>query len=291
MFYMPKTQKSELKSDDLEKKEEKPQENAVLSDLSNVSAFAEKSGSGAVDPEIEAMFRAGVHFGYSRSKKHPKMKPYIFSLKNNVEILDLEKVREKLREAENFLRKLGKERKKLLLVGAKPSAAFLIEKIGREFGMPYSAKRWPGGLLTNFSVVRKRLDYLEELKAKKSSGELAKYTKKEQLVFDEEINRLEEKFAGLASLKREPDALIFVDPGEEKTAVREARQLGIQSVGIANTDCDPDSVSYPIPANDSAQTSIKYILERLIKAYEDGFQSAPPDEIEKSGIPAGGGTK
>ncbi|MEK7599048.1 MAG: 30S ribosomal protein S2 [Patescibacteria group bacterium] len=269
--------KPELKADDLEKKDEKPQENAVLS---NISVSAEKPGSGAADSEIEAMFRAGVHFGYSRSRRHPKMKPYIFSLKNNVEILDLEKTRQKLREAEDFLRKLGQERKKILLVGAKPSAAFLIEKVGRELGMPYSAKRWPGGLLTNFNVIRKRLDYLEDLKAKKSSGELAKYTKKEQLVFDEEINRLEEKFAGLVSLKKEPDALIFVDPGEEKTAVREARQLGIASVGIANIDCDPNLVTYLIPANDSAQSSIKYILERLIKAYEDGLQSIPPAGTE-----------
>lgn len=273
--------KSELKPEELKtglkENDEKPQENAVLSDSGE---YNQKTADGGSDPEIEEMFRAGVHIGYSRSRRNPKMKPYIFGLKNNVEIFDLEKTRQKLREAEDFLRKLGKERKKILLVGAKPSAAFLIEKAGHELSMPYSAKRWPGGLLTNFSVIRKRLDYLEELKAKKSSGELAKYTKKEQLVFDEEINRLEKKFAGLVSLRKTPDALIFADPGEEKTAAREAGRLGIASVGILNIDCDPDSVTYPIPANDSAQASIKYILERLIKAYNEGFESAAPVEAD-----------
>ena len=150
-----------------------------------------------IAPELEEMFRAGVHFGYSRSRRHPKMKPYIFGMRNNVEVLDLPKVSEKLAEAEDFLKKFGSEKGTLLIVGSKPPAAPLVEKAGQELGVPFSARRWPGGMLTNFGVVRKRLDYLEDLKAKKASGELAKYTKKEQLVFNEEISRLEQKFAGL----------------------------------------------------------------------------------------------
>lgn len=227
-----------------------------------------------IDPEIEEMFRAGVHFGYSRSRRHPKMKPYIFGMRNNVEVLDLAKVRDKLKEAEEFLKELASAKGVLLIVGSKPSAAPLVEKAGQELGMPYSARRWPGGMLTNFGMVRKRLDYLEDLKAKKVSGELAKYTKKEQLVFNEEIERLERKFAGLISLKKVPEAVLVIDPCEEKTAVREARRLGLKTAGIVNIDCDPDLMSHPIPANDSAQSSIQYILERLVKAYKEGAEAA-----------------
>lgn len=233
-----------------------------------------------IDPEIEEMFRAGVHFGYSRTRRHPKMKPYIFGMRNNVEIFDLEKVREKLREAEKFLEELGKEGGALLLVGAKPSAAPLVEKAGREFDLPYSARRWPGGFLTNFSVMRKRLDYLEDLKAKKVSGELAKYTKKEQLDFDEEIRRLEQKFEGLVSLKKVPEALLLVDSCEEKTASREARRLGLKTAGIINMDCDPETLTYPVPANDSAPSSIKYLLERLVQSYKKGKDLASAAQLQ-----------
>ena len=226
------------------------------------------------DPEIEEMFRAGLYLGYSRTRRHPKMKPYIFGLRNNVEVFDLEKIREKLREAEEFLKKLASEKKTVLLVGAKPSAAPLVEKTSEELGMPFSARHWPGGFLTNFSVMRKRLEHLEDLKSKRASGELAKYTKKEQLVLNEEIMRLENKFAGLTSLKKIPDAMIIIDPREEKTATREAQKMKLKTIGIMNIDCDPDLVVYPVPANDSAYSSIKYVLGRLALAYKSGVQIA-----------------
>jgi len=228
-----------------------------------------------VDPEIEEMFRAGLHLGYSRTRRHPKMKPYIFGLRNNIEVFDLEKVREKLREAEEFLKQLASERGIILIVGSKPSAAPLVEKAGEELGMPYSVRRWPGGFLTNFASLKKRVEHLEDLKEKKSSGELAKYTKKEQLVLGDEIIRLERKFYGLTSLKKLPDVMLIIDPGEEKTATTEARKIGLKTVGIMNLDCDPGFVSYPIPANDSAHSSIKYVLDRLVAAYKSGAQIAP----------------
>lgn len=223
------------------------------------------------DPEIEEMFRAGLHFGYSRTRRHPKMKPYIFGLRNNIEVFDLDKIRIKLREAEEFLKKLAESGGIILFVGSKPSAAPLVEKAGEELGMPYSARRWPGGLLTNFEVMRKRLDHLEDLKIKRASGELDKYTKKEQLILGDEIRKLEQKFAGLTSLKKMPDAVLIVDPAEEKTAVREASKLGLKTMGIMNIDCDPDTVTYPIPANDSAHSSIKYILDRLVSVFKDSL--------------------
>ena len=233
----------------------------------------------AIEPEIEEMFRAGVHFGYSRTRRHPKMKPYIFGLRNNIEVFDLEKVRVKLREAEEFLKKIAENNGVLLLVGSKPSASQLIDQAGGELGMPYSSRRWPGGTLTNFNIIRKRLDYLEDLKKKKAGGELAKYTKKEQLVFNDEIKKLEDKFAGLLSLKKIPDAVLIVDPKEEKTATREANQLGLKIVGIMNIDCDPEAVSFSIPANDSAYSSIKYILNRLVTAFKEGLKNKPQEQV------------
>lgn len=227
----------------------------------------------SIDPEIEEMFRAGLYFGYSSTRRHPKMKPYIFGIRNNVEVFDLEKVREKLNEAEDFLKNLARDGGTVLFVGSKPSAAPLIEKTGAELNMPYSARRWPGGLLTNFEILRKRIDYLEDLKMKKASGELAKYTKKEQLDLSNEIEKLEQKFAGLLLLKKTPDALVIVDPKEEKTATREALKMGIKIVGIMNIDNDPDLVTHPIPANDSANSSIKYILQRLVTAYKAGLET------------------
>lgn len=229
----------------------------------------------SVDPEIEEMFRAGLYFGYSRTRRHPKMKPYIFGSRNNVEVFDLEKIREKLRAAEEFLKKIASEHKSVLLVGSKPSAAPFVEKAGEELGMPYSIRRWPGGLLTNFSSLQKRIEHLEDLKAKKASGELAKYTKKEQLVIGEEITKLERKFYGLTSLKKLPDVMLIIDPKEEKTATREARKIGIKTVGVMNMDSDPDSVAYSVPANDSSRSSIKYILDRLVEAYKTGSQIIP----------------
>lgn len=233
------------------------------------------------DPEIEEMFRAGLHLGYSRTRRHPKMRPYIFGLRNNIEVFELDKVRAKLLDAEGFLKKIAQNGGTILLVGSKPSASSLIEKAGLELGMPYSAHRWPGGLLTNFAVLKKRLDHLEDLKIKKSSGELAKYTKKEQLVLHNEIARLEQKFAGLTLLKKLPDALLIVDPKEEKTATREAGRLGIKTVGIANIDNDPDAVTYPIPANDSALSSIKYILNRLTASFKEGLEAGVKKETEE----------
>jgi len=238
---------------------------------------------GKMDPEIEEMFRAGLYLGYSRTRRHPKMDPYIFGLRNNVEVFDLERTRVKLREAEEFLKKLASEKGVLLLVGAKPSAADLIEKAGLELNMPYSAKRWPGGLLTNFPTIKKRLDHLEDLKIKKASGELAKYTKKEQLVFNDEINKLEAKFAGLTSLKKIPDAILLIDPKEESTAVREAAKLSLKTVGVMSTDCNPGLATYPIPANDSARSSIKYIMDRLVAAYKSGIRAPELPAGDSSG--------
>ncbi|MBI1957452.1 MAG: 30S ribosomal protein S2 [Candidatus Niyogibacteria bacterium] len=241
-----------------------------MSEASIVEPMAPIEAGAPADPELEAMFRARVHIGYSRTRCHPKMKPYIFGLRNTVEIFDLERVRDKLREAEAVMKTLGEKRAVVLWVATKPAVRAAVEKNAGELGMPYVTTRWPGGLMTNFSEIRKRLDHFDDLKAKRASGELARYTKKEQLVFADELARLERKFGGIVSLKKLPDAIVIVDPKEEITATREAKNVAITSVGIANVDCDPESVQHVVPANDSAASSVGYIVERLAAAYKAG---------------------
>ncbi|PIR70113.1 MAG: 30S ribosomal protein S2 [Candidatus Niyogibacteria bacterium CG10_big_fil_rev_8_21_14_0_10_42_19] len=223
------------------------------------------------DPELEIMLKAGLHFGYSRSKRHPKMKPYIFGQRNGVEVFDLEKVRDNLKDALAFIAELSGQGKNMILVGTKVAARGSIEKAARDLGLPYVSNRWIGGTLTNFNMIRKRIDYFENLKEDKKSGALEeKYTKKEVLRLSEKIIKLEVIFGGVASLKKLPDALFIVDPEEEITAVREARRLSIPIIGLASNDNNPDEVTYLIPGNDSSRASINFIIERVSEAWQKG---------------------
>jgi small subunit ribosomal protein S2 len=223
-----------------------------------------------VDAKIEEMFKAGIHFGYSRSSRHPKMKDFLFGLKNNVEIFDLEKTDKKLSEAADFLKNLGREGKKILLVGTKTEAKDLIKKFAEDLNMPYVNERWLGGILTNFKGIRDRINHLNDLEKKKQTGELGKYTKKEQLQIEREIIRLKTYFEGLISLESLPSALVVVDSKKEANAVKEANSVSIPTVAIMNTDCNPDEVKYFVPANDNSRSSIEFILNELAKAYKEG---------------------
>lgn len=220
--------------------------------------------------ELEEMFMAGAHFGYSRSTRHPKMEPYLFGLRNNVEIFDLEKTRLCLEKAKSFLENLSKDAKKILIVGTKPASRRIVEEAGNELGLPYVSERWLGGTLTNFKAIKERIDYFINLRQKKTSGELNKYTKKEISRFNKELSRLERFFKCLELLASLPSALLIIDPKEEKTATKEAKKMSIPIIAVLNSDCDPTGIAYPIPANDASPSSIKYLMEHLIKAYKDG---------------------
>ncbi len=226
------------------------------------------------DTELEEMFRAGLHFGYSRSRRHPKMTPFIYGIKNNVEVFDLERVREKLRTAEAFLKKLGEAKKNVLWVGTKISVRELIERLAKELGHSYVAERWLGGTLTNAKVIRERLKYFGDLKKKKESGEIEKYTKKEQLQISREISKLGRYLSGIENLTDGLEALIIVDPKEEVTAFREALRVRLPVVGILSSDNNPSQVDYPIPANDTSPSSLGFILPRLAAAYKEGLKTA-----------------
>jgi small subunit ribosomal protein S2 len=221
--------------------------------------------------ELEEMFMVGVHFGYSRQSRHPKMKPYIFGVRNNVEIFDLEKTRGCLERAEKFLESLAKEGKKILVVSTKPGIRQLVEEVAKDLNMPYVSERWLGGILTNFKIIKNRLDYFVNLRKKKETGELNKYTKKEISRFNKELSRLERFLGGLEPLNTLPAALVIIDPKKEKTALRESFQMSVPAVAVLNSDSDPTGIAYPIPANDASLVSVKYLLSRLMKAYKNGL--------------------
>src|SRR3989338_2265068 len=226
------------------------------------------------DPEIGVMLDAGVHLGHARSKRHPAMTPYLWGVRANVEIIDLTKTKEKLGEALAFLRELARGGKLVLFVATRPAARDLVAKLAADLGYPAAIERWIDGTLTNFRVISKRIETLDELERAAAAGEFAKYTKREQVRKAAELERLHRGFGSLRLLRRIPDALVIFDLSVETTALREARRLGIPVVALADTNTDPRLVAYPIPANDDARPAVAYILERMRQAVREGQEEA-----------------
>ena len=213
----------------------------------------------------EEMLKAGLHFGHRTSKLHPKMELFVYGVRNTVHIIDLEKTSEKLKEALEFIKQLMKEQKILLFVGTKIQHRELVENVAKGYNLPYVTERWLGGTLTNFQVMEKRIEYLKEMQEKKQSGDFEKYTKKERIEIDRELQKLEIKFGGIKNLERPPDAIFVCDMRKDDLAVKEARMKGIPIIAIADTNVDPTLVDFPIPANDDAISSVKYILEKVVE--------------------------
>jgi len=209
----------------------------------------------------EKMIEAGLIFGHKKSKTHPKMKKYISGVKNDIHIFDIEKTSEKLKEALNFIYELVSNNKTILFVGTKIQIKDILKDFANEVNCPYINERWCGGTFTNFEIVRKRIEYFKNLELKKEKGELEKYTKKEQMKLDKKIKELEKKFGGIKNLEKLPDAIFILDIKKDYTALLEAKKKGIPIIAIVDTNVNPDLVNYPIPANDDAISSIKYILD------------------------------
>lgn len=251
----------------------------------------------SIDPEMEAMMEAGVHLGHARSKRHPRMAPYLWGMRNNVEIIDLTKTKEKLASALAFLKQSAQEKKLFLLVGTRPSAKDIVRNAAGELGCPYVDQRWIGGTLTNFKVIRKRVETLEALEQERAAGGFEKYTKKERMKKEEEMRRLVENFDGLRRLIKLPDVLIIADISHDDLALRESRRMKIPVVALADTNTDPGSVAYAIPANDDARPALAYMFERMKTAIREGeFAAATVVPIEPGPAaaaeapPAGEGT-
>lgn len=219
---------------------------------------------------IDNMFKAGAHFAFSRTRRHPTVKPYIFGVKNKVEIFDLEKTSELLEKAKAFIASLAKDGKSILFVGGKSEARNAIKIGALSINMPYVDGRWIGGTLTNFTQIRKRVEKMEKLTTEKEKGELAKYTKKERLLIDREIANLERFFSGVVSMKDLPKALFVIDPKKEKNAVKEAQDMGIPVIALAGSDNNIKEIDYPIVGNDASQASVAFFTQEITKAYSAG---------------------
>jgi small subunit ribosomal protein S2 len=223
---------------------------------------------------IDRMFAVGAHYGYSKSRRHPSVKPYIFGVKNWVEIIDLEKTNDLLESAKEFAKQLGSESKKILFVGGKNEAKKAVEEGANLIDMPYVTGRWIGGTITNFPEIKKRTNKMENLLSSKDKGELAqKYTKKEQVMIDREIDNLKENFFGISSMTEIPNALFVVDTKREMTAIREARQKSIPIIGLLNSDSNLNDIDYPIVANDATQASIKFFIDEIVASYKEGIKN------------------
>jgi len=217
---------------------------------------------------LQEMINAGVHFGYTKTRRHPSVKPFIFDTKNKIDIIDIERTDILLKEAMEFISSLSKDNKKIVVIGTKAEARGVIKDMAEKISMPYAINRWIGGTLTNFSEIKKRIEILLDLKSKKEKGELVKYTKKEQSDFSRKITKMENYFGGLVTLEKKPDAVFIIDTKKEINALKEAKQLKIPVIAISSTDCDISEIDFPIVANDSSVSSLKLLTTKIIEAYQ-----------------------
>jgi len=233
-------------------------------------------------PSVEDMLKAGMHFGHRTNRWHPKMKQYIFTDKKGVYIIDLNKSREKLAEAMEFMSQLISEGKSVLFVGTKNQVKSGLKKMAEETGMPYIVGKWLGGYLTNFAVVKKSVQKYKDLVENRDSGKLDKYTKKEQLDFAREIKKLEERVGGLTTLNKLPDALFVWDIKEEETAITEALTRNIPIIAVCDTNVNPELVNYPIPANDDSTKTISLLLGTIKDVILEAKKNIKPAEAAAS---------
>jgi len=219
---------------------------------------------------LKALLEAGCHFGHQTRRWNPKMKPYLYDIRQGVHIFDLVKTKEGLEAACEFAKKAAEEGKKIVFLGTKRQARAVIEEVAKKIGIPYVNERWIGGTITNWEQIKKNLDKLAEMKKAKEKGEYKKYTKREQILLDKEIARLERFYGGLVGLEEMPDILFVIDIKRESTAVREAKKKGLVVIGLVDSDSDPDWVDWIIPGNDDAVGSIKFVVEKIGEAVREG---------------------
>jgi small subunit ribosomal protein S2 len=223
--------------------------------------------------DVKAMLEAAVHFGHKTQKWNPKMKRYLHGSRNGVHIFDLQKTKECLDKALDFLKNSASTGKVILFVSTKPQAAHLITKAARASHMPYVVHKWLGGLLTNFSTMKQRIRYFRNLKEEEKSGGFEKYTKKEASELHKKIEKLETALGGVQEIDRLPDVIFLADIVRDRIVVREANKMKIPVVGIADSNADPDGIYRLIPANDDAIKSLTYLIDRVEGAILEGKRS------------------
>ena len=227
---------------------------------------------------MKQLLEAGVHFGHQTRRWNPKMAKYIFTERNGIYIIDLQKTVRKVDEAYNFIRSVAEEDKTVLFVGTKKQAQEAVKEEAQRAGQFFVNERWLGGMLTNFQTIQKRIRRLKELEAMETDGTFEVLTKKEVMQLRHEMERLEKYLGGIKDMNKLPGALFVVDPRKEKIAVAEARKLNIPIVAIVDTNCDPDEVDYDIPGNDDAIRAVKLLTQAMADAIMEGNQGAESSE-------------
>ncbi len=230
---------------------------------------------------MKQLLESGVHFGHQTRRWNPKMAEYIFTERNGIYIIDLQKTVKKIETAYNFIKDLASEGKKVLFVGTKKQAQEAIEKEAKRCGMYYVNQRWLGGMLTNYNTIKKRIERLVELETMEEDGTFNVLPKKEVIKLRHEKEKLEKFLGGIKDMNGLPDVIFIVDPRKERIAIKEAQILGIPLVAIVDTNCDPDEVDYVIPGNDDAIRAVKLIASKIADAVIEGKQGEQYDNTEE----------
>ncbi len=234
---------------------------------------------------IKQLLEAGAHFGHQTGRWHPRMKKYIFTKRNGIHIIDLEQTASMLDKACDFIRQVVAAGGSILFVGTKKQAQETIEEEAKRCGMYYVNQRWLGGTLTNFATIQSRIDYLVRLEDQQARGEFSRLPKKEALKLEKQILRLNQQLGGFKEMTDLPGALFIVDPTKERIALAEAKRAGVPVVAIVDTNCNPDEIDHPIPANDDAIRAIKLICNKIADAVIEGKtgEAAIPTEAQEEG--------
>ncbi|MCK4581088.1 MAG: 30S ribosomal protein S2, partial [Dehalococcoidia bacterium] len=233
---------------------------------------------------VKELLEAGAHFGHHTSYWHPKMKKYIFTQRNGIHIIDLEQTVTMLDAACSFARDLAGRGQTVLFVGTKRQAQQVVEEEARRCGMYYVAQRWLGGMLTNFATIQARIDYLVRLEDGKEKGEFDSLSKKERVKLEKKLARLNEQMGGFKEMTALPGALFIADPIKDKIALAEAKRMDVPVIAIVDTNCSPDQIDYPIPANDDAIKTIKLICTRIADAVVEGKRLQLPEQGEEAEV-------
>jgi small subunit ribosomal protein S2 len=234
----------------------------------------------------QQLLEAGVHFGHLRKKWNPKMLPYIFAEKKGIHIIDLNKTVDCLQESAAALKQIARSGKKILFVGTKKQAKDIVTECAKKVNMPFVTERWLGGMLTNFNTVRKSVKKMQSIEKMLGDGTFENITKKERLTLSRDRDKMDKVLGGVALLGRVPAALFIVDIGHEHIALAEAKRLGITTFGVVDTNCDPNKVDFPVPANDDATKSIAIVTNYITAAIAEGLaerQAARDEEAEETG--------
>ncbi len=231
---------------------------------------------------VKDLIEAGIHFGHRASRWNPKMRPYIYGRRNLIHIIDVRETIRGILRARKYLQQVAANGSLVLFVGTKRQASETVDQQSTRCGMPFVSDRWLGGTLTNFRTIRSRLVRLEELESLRSSDELGAYSKKMQSALNREYRKMYRNLNGVRTMNRLPECLVIIDPRKEKNAIREARKLGITTIALIDTDCDPDEVDLPIPGNDDSIRSIELVMKLLADAVLAGRAVAGQAKQERN---------